>query len=73
MSDELLENYMELENILKSDIFFFVTTIAVVAGTLMGVIVSIYAIKILREIRSVIEGVKFRYKFIQKLIKHIIK
>lgn len=64
---------MELESVLKSDIFFFVTTIAVVIGTFAVVIVSIYAIKILRDIRLIIKGIKFRYKFMKTLIKRIIK
>lgn len=64
---------MQLENILKSDIFFFVTTIAVIVATFMGVIISIYTIKILRDIRSVIRDIKFKYRFIQKFIKHIIR
>lgn len=64
---------MQLGDVLKSDIFFFVTTIAVVIVTFAVVIVSVHAIKILREVRLIIKDVKFKYRFIQKFIKQIIK
>lgn len=64
---------MQIENILKSDIFFFVTTIAVVMMTLLGVVVSVYAIKILRDIRFMVRDIKFKYHIVQKFINHLIK
>lgn len=64
---------MQLGNILKSDIFFFVTTIAVMLITIIAVIMGIYAIKILRDVRVVVKDIKLKYKFIQKFIKYIIK
>lgn len=64
---------MQIENILKSDIFFFVTTIAVVVVTLLSVVVSVYAIKILRDIRFMVGDIKFKYHFVQKFINYLIK
>ncbi len=42
-----------MEQIAKSDIFFFVTTIAVIAIAIALVIALIYIIEILRDIREV--------------------
>ena len=64
---------MQIENILKSDIFFFVTTMAVVVVTLLSVVVSIYAIKILRDIRFMVSDVKLKYHLVQKFINYLIK
>lgn len=64
---------MELGSILKSDVFFFVTTIAVVIVTLLCIVVSIYSITILRDIRLVVRDIKFKYKIVQKFIRQIIK
>jgi hypothetical protein len=59
--------------ILKSDIFFFVTTIAVIIVTIVATIMGIYGIKILRDVRLVVKDVKFKYRFIKKFIKNIIE
>lgn len=58
---------------MRSDIFFFVTTIAVVIVTLMVLVIGFYVIKILREIRMAIKDVKLRYQVIKKIIRHLIK
>lgn len=63
---------MQIEGILKSDIFFFVTTAAVIIVTFMSVIIGIYTIKILIDIRKFIKNIKFRYRFVEKFIKKII-
>lgn len=64
---------MPLENILKSDIFFFITSISVIILTLMISIISVYIIRILRDVRLIIKDVKFKYRFIKKFINSIIK
>lgn len=65
--------YMQIENILESEIFFFVTTIAVVVVAFTGVIAGIYIIKILRDLRFIIKDIKYKYGFIQKILNYIIK
>ena len=40
-----------MDTLMKANIFFFVTTIAVVAFTLVGVVAFLYLIGILRDIR----------------------
>ena len=62
-----------MENILKSDIFFFVTTIAVIIVTIITTIAGIYAIKILRDVRIIVKDIKFKYRFVQKFISRLIK
>lgn len=64
---------MEFQGILKSDIFFFVVTIAVAVMTIIVVIVGVYFIKILRDIRMAIKSVKFKYRFVEKIIRNIIR
>ena len=71
--EDLINVYMQLDDILKSDIFFFVTTTAVVIVTLIIVIIGIYAIKILKDVKSTVKDLNFRYRFIKKLIKKIIQ
>lgn len=39
-----------MEEVLKADVFFFVTTIAVAIFTVFGTIVGIYIVRILREV-----------------------
>ncbi len=39
-----------MEAVVKADIFFFVTTIAVVMFTIFGIIIGVYVIRILREV-----------------------
>lgn len=39
-----------MEAVLQADIFFFVTTIAVVTFTIFGIIVGVYVVRILREV-----------------------
>jgi hypothetical protein len=47
-----------METLVKADIFFFVTTIAVVVVSLLGVIVLVYAIRILRDVKDVSSRVR---------------
>ncbi len=64
---------MEFEGLMKSDIFFFVTTISVVVLTILAIIFGVYAIKIVRDIKSVSKDIKLKYKVIQKFISYLIK
>jgi len=47
-----------MDTLIHADIFFFVTTIAVVAITLLLIIVLIYLIKVLNRIKSIAEQVR---------------
>jgi urea transporter len=47
-----------MDTLLKADIFFFVSTIAVVLVTIAIVIVSVYAIKALEQARSALKEVE---------------
>lgn len=47
-----------MESLLKADIFFFVTTIAVILLTIGGVIIIAYVWKIVRDIKDVSEIIK---------------
>ena len=62
-----------MENIIKADIFFFITSIAVIVSTIGVIIVAIYAIRILRDMKhiskkvseegdKIIEGVEYMRK-----------
>ena len=44
-----------MDTLAKSDIFFFITSIAVVLFTIVGVIVAIYVVKIARNISEISE------------------
>lgn len=46
------------ESIIKSDIFFFVTTICVVLISFLFIIVFVYGIKVLKDIRSLVSKAK---------------
>ncbi len=47
-----------MDSALTSDIFFFVTTIAIVLLTIGGIIVIVYLVKIVRNVKDISE--KFR-------------
>ncbi len=64
---------ISLENIVQSEVFFFITSIAVVVVTIMISIVSIYAIKILQDIRQVVRDMKSKYEYLQKIINYLTK
>ena len=51
-----------MESVLKSDIFFFITTFAVIVLTVGIVIALVYVIRILRDVREVSEVVKTESK-----------
>jgi hypothetical protein len=55
-----------MDTLIHADIFFFVTTIAVVVVTLLVVTVLIYLIKILRRIRTIAEEIKDETIFIRQ-------
>lgn len=42
-----------MEEVLKADVFFFVTTIAVMLLTVLGVVVGVYLVRILREVEHI--------------------
>ncbi len=42
-----------MEAVLKADVFFFVTTIAVVILTILGIIIGVYLVRILREVEYI--------------------
>lgn len=44
-----------MENLIKADIFFFITTIAVVVFSIFGAILLFYGIKIARDIQKIAE------------------
>jgi predicted PurR-regulated permease PerM len=44
--------------LIKADVFFFVTTIAVVLATVLGCVVLAYVIMILRDIRAIVARAK---------------
>ena len=44
-----------MDTLLKADIFFVITSIAVVLLTIGGVVALVYVIKILREVKSITE------------------
>lgn len=47
-----------MDSILKADIFFFVTTVAIVLLTIGGIIIIVYIWKIVRDIKDVSQIVK---------------
>jgi uncharacterized protein YoxC len=47
-----------MENLIQSDIFFFVTTIAVVIVSIVVIVAGIYLVKTLKDIRETIRIVK---------------
>ena len=47
-----------METVLKADIFFFVTTIAIILLTIGGIIIIVYLWKIVRDIKDVSEILK---------------
>ncbi len=44
-----------MDSLAKSEVFFFVTTIAVGLFTIVGVVIAVYLVKILRNINAVSE------------------
>lgn len=44
-----------MEDLMKADIFFFITTIAVVVFSLLGAVMLFYGIKIARDIQKIAE------------------
>ncbi len=47
-----------MESLIKADIFFFVTTIAVVCLSAACIVISVYLVKILRQIHEISDKVK---------------
>jgi len=47
-----------MDTLAKSDIFFFITSIAVIILTILGAIALVYAIKLLRDAKAVMAEVK---------------
>jgi hypothetical protein len=44
-----------MEDLMKADIFFFITTVAVVVFSLLGAVMLFYGIKIARDIQKIAE------------------
>lgn len=44
---------MSMEDVLKADIFFFITAVAVVILSVLGVIIGVYLVRILREVEYI--------------------
>ena len=47
-----------MDTLIHADIFFFITTIAVVVITLLFIVVLIYLIKLLKQIKDIAEQVR---------------
>jgi len=47
-----------MNTLIKADIFFFITTIAIVLLTVVAIVVAIYVVRILRDIKNLSEKVK---------------
>lgn len=47
-----------MDSLLQSDIFFFVTTIAVAVATILLIVCFVYIIRVLRDVRSITSRVK---------------
>lgn len=47
-----------METIAKSDIFFFITSIAVIITTLIILVIGLYIIRILRDVRAIVQHLK---------------
>lgn len=47
-----------METIAKSDIFFFITSLAVIITTLLILVIGLYVIRILRDVREIVEHLK---------------
>lgn len=49
---------MCMDSVLTSDIFFFITSIAVAVVTTLIIIILVYIIKLVREIRRITESIR---------------
>jgi len=62
-----------MESVLHSDVFFFVTTIAVVVVAIFFIIVLVYIIRILKNIKDVSDIVKNNAMFLSGDLSEIRK
>ena len=53
-----------MEGLLKSDIFFFITTLAVVALTILLAVLAVYVIKVVRNVKDISELIKSEGKLL---------
>jgi ABC-type transporter MlaC component len=60
-----------METLMKADIFFFVTTIAVVAVTVCLVYAAYYVIRILRNVEEISEEVKAESQLVREDISDL--
>ncbi len=60
-----------MENVVKSDVFFFVTTIAIAVVAIAAVAVFIYLILILRDIKNISGRVREEGKHLSKDISDL--
>jgi hypothetical protein len=47
-----------METIVKADIFFFITSLAVIIITSVTLVIGLYVIRILRDVRAIVEHLK---------------
>jgi uncharacterized protein YoxC len=47
-----------MDTLAKADVFFFITSIAVGLFTVAGIIIAIFVIKVLRDLRVILQDVK---------------
>lgn len=47
-----------MENLIHADVFFFITSIAVVIVSIVAIVAGVYLIKTLKDIRETIEMIK---------------
>lgn len=62
-----------MEELLKSDIFFFITSVSVVAVTVLIIIVLVYIAEILRDIRHVSKNVRKESDHFTEIVNEILK
>ena len=60
-----------METLIHADIFFFVTTIAVLMVTAVFVVVMIYAVRILRDVQHIIRRIREESDFIMEDIEEL--
>jgi len=53
-----------MTSVIQSDIFFFVTTIAVLVFTVMGIVLFVYAMKIVSNVRHLSEKTRIEGDFL---------
>lgn len=60
-----------MEDILKQDIFFFITTVSVVVLTILLVIAAVYIIKIVKDIKFITRKAKDESELLSEDLKEL--